>query len=85
MSNEIRFNEIQQERKIDKTLSDVFKASLVGMLAVVITVIPFEQFIAQIVGVSYTEFRGGMPAVKCLFGRSRLERRAFRLCQYNQE
>jgi len=63
MSNEIRLNEIQQERNFDKTLSDVFKAGLVGILAVLITVIPFEQFIAQIVGVSYAEFRGGMPAL----------------------
>jgi hypothetical protein len=63
MSNEIRLNKIQQERKIDKTLSDLFKASLVGILAVLITIIPFEQFIAQIVGVSYAEFRGGMPTL----------------------
>lgn len=55
--------EIQQERKFDKTLSDLFKASLVGMLAVLITFIPFEQFIAQIVGVPYAEFRGGMPTL----------------------
>ena len=53
MSDEIRLNEIQQERKIDKTLSDIIKASLVGMLAVVITFVPFEQFVAQIIGVSF--------------------------------
>ena len=41
MSDEIRLNKIQQERKIDKTLSDIFKASLVGMLAVLFTGIPF--------------------------------------------
>ena len=63
MSNEITLNEIQQERKIGKIFSDVFKASLVGMLAVLITVIPFEQFFAQIAGISYEEFRGGMPTL----------------------
>jgi len=63
MSNEIRLNEIQQERNFDKALGDVFKASLVGILAVVISAVPFEQFMAQIVGFSYAEFRGGMPAL----------------------
>ena len=63
MSNVIRNNEIQQERKINNTFSDLFKASLVGILAILITIIPFEQFIAQIVGVSYAEFRGGMPTL----------------------
>ena len=33
------------------------------MLAVVITFVPFEQFVAQIVGVTYAEFRGGMPTI----------------------
>ena len=33
------------------------------MLAVVVTFVPFEQFVAQIVGVSYAEFRGGMPTL----------------------
>jgi hypothetical protein len=45
----------------NNTLRDIFKASLVGILAVVLTIIPFEHFIAQFVGLSYEEFRGGMP------------------------
>ena len=63
MSKEIRINEVQQERMVNKTIGDIFKASLIGILAVIITVIPFEQFISQIVGVSYAEFRGGMPTL----------------------
>jgi len=47
----------------NNTLRDIFKASLVGILAVVLTIIPFEQFIAQFVGLSYEEFRGGMPTL----------------------
>jgi hypothetical protein len=41
-----------------ETTSNIFKASLVGILVVVITVIPFEQFIAQL-----EEFHGGMPTL----------------------
>ena len=47
----------------NNTLRDIFKASLVGILAVVLTIIPFEHFIAQFVGLSYEEFRGGMPTL----------------------
>jgi hypothetical protein len=63
MSKELQLNETQKERTFNKTISDVFKASLVGILAVVITAIPFEQFIAQFAGLSYEEFRGGMPTL----------------------
>ncbi len=42
MSKEIRINEVQQERMVNKTIGDIFKASLIGILAVIITVIPFE-------------------------------------------
>ena len=63
MSKELLLNENQQERTFNKTISNVFKASLVGILAVVITAIPFEQFIAQFAGISYEEFRGGMPTL----------------------
>ena len=63
MSKELLLNETQQERTFNKTISDVFKASLVGILAVVITAVPFEQFIAQFAGLSYEEFRGGMPTL----------------------
>jgi hypothetical protein len=52
---------MSKERMFNKTISNVFKASLVGILAVVISVVPFEQFIAQFVGISYEVFRGGMP------------------------
>jgi hypothetical protein len=52
MSKEIIFN---------RTVSNIFKASLVGILAVVITVIPLDQFIAQFFGIPFGEFRGGMP------------------------
>ena len=63
MSKELSLNETQQERTFNKTISNVFKASLVGILAVVITAVPFEQFIAQFAGISYEEFRGGMPTL----------------------
>jgi hypothetical protein len=63
MSKELLLNETQQERTFNKTISNVFKASLVGILAVVITAVPFEQFIAQFAGLSYEEFRGGMPTL----------------------
>ena len=47
---------MSQERTLNETISDILKASLVGILAVVLAVIPLEQFIAQL-----EEFRGGMP------------------------
>ena len=50
----------------NETVRDLLKASLVGILAVVITVIPFEQFVARIAGLSYSEFRGGMPTLYLL-------------------
>ena len=50
MSREGTFNEI---------VKDILKASLVGILAVVFTIIPFEQFL----GISFDEFGGGMPTV----------------------
>ena len=56
-------NETKQERTFNKTISDIFKAILVGILAVAITAIPFEQFIAQFVGISYEVFRGGLPTL----------------------
>jgi hypothetical protein len=59
----LQLNETQQENTFNKNISDIFKASLVGILAVVITGVPFEQFIAQVVGRSYEEFRGGMPTL----------------------
>jgi hypothetical protein len=45
----------------NETTNDVFKASLVGILVVVITVIPLGQLIAQLFGIPLEEFRGGMP------------------------
>jgi len=47
----------------NETISNIFKASLVGILVVVIWVIPLEQFIAQLFGISFDEFGGGMPAL----------------------
>ena len=52
--------------KSNETVRDLLKACLVGILAVVINVIPFEQFIAQFAGLSYEEFRGGMPTLYLL-------------------
>ena len=34
----------------NETIKNLLKASLVGILAVVINVIPFEQFVAQFAG-----------------------------------
>jgi len=50
----------------NETIKNLLKASLVGILAVVINVIPFEQFVAQFAGLSYEEFRGGMPTLYLL-------------------
>lgn len=50
-----------------ETTSNIFKASLVGILVVVITVIPLGQLIAQLFGIPFEEFRGGMPTLY-LFG-----------------
>lgn len=63
MSRELPLDQTHQEKTLNKGVSDVLKASVVGMLAVLITAIPFEQFFAQIAGISYAEFRGGMPAL----------------------
>ena len=52
--------------KSNETVRDLMKACLVGILAVVITAIPFEQFVAQFAGLSYDEFRGGMPTLYLL-------------------
>jgi hypothetical protein len=54
------------ERISNKTIRHLLKADLVGILAVVITVVPFEQFIAQLFGLSYEEFGGGMPTAYLL-------------------
>ena len=53
---------MSKERMFNETTSNIFKASLVGILAVVYAVIPLEQLIAQL-----EEFRGGMPTLY-LFG-----------------
>jgi len=63
MSKELPLDETHQERTLNKAVSDVLKASVVGLLAVVITAIPFEQFVVQFAGISYEEFRGGMPTL----------------------
>lgn len=44
-----------------ETTNDILKASLVGILAVVITIVPLEPFLAQLFGIRFDEFRGGMP------------------------
>jgi len=54
---------MSKEKVFNETISNIFKASLVGILVVVITVIPFEQFIAQFFGISFDEFGGGMPTL----------------------
>jgi len=53
---------MSKERMFNETISDIFKASLVGILVVVYAVIPLEQILAQL-----EEFRGGMPTLY-LFG-----------------
>jgi hypothetical protein len=58
---------MSRERMFNETISNIFKASLVGILVVVITVIPFGQLIAQLFGISFEEFGGGMPT-PYLFG-----------------
>ena len=63
MSKELPLDETHQERTLNEVVVDVLKASLVGILAVVITFIPFEQFVLQFAGISYEEFRGGMPTL----------------------
>ena len=50
-------------RMFNETFRNALKASLVGVLAVAITVIPFEPFIAQLFGLSFDAFGGGMPAL----------------------
>ena len=54
---------MSNERIFNSNVSNIFKASLVGILAVVYTVIPFEQFVAQFFGIAFSEFRGGMPTL----------------------
>lgn len=44
-----------------ETANDILKASLVGILSVLITVVPLEPFLAQLFGIPFEEFRGGMP------------------------
>jgi len=48
---------MNSKSKSNETVKSIFKASLVGILAVVFTVIPFEQFF----GISFAEFGGSMP------------------------
>ncbi len=50
---------MSKERMFNETISNVFKASLVGILAVVYAVIPLERFF----GISLDEFGGGMPTL----------------------
>jgi len=52
---------MSQGRMFNETISDILKASLVGILVVVISVIPLEQILAQLFGLPFEEFRGGMP------------------------
>ncbi len=54
---------MSRERMFNETISNIFKASLVGILVVVIWVIPLEQFIAQLFGISFDKFGEGMPAL----------------------
>ena len=54
---------MSRERMFNETISNIFKASLVGVLAVLFWVIPLERFIAQFFGISFDEFGGGMPTV----------------------
>ena len=57
---------MSKERMFNETISNILKASLVGILAVVYAIIPLEQFIAQL-GIPFEEFGGGMPTLY-LFG-----------------
>jgi hypothetical protein len=52
---------MSSEKMFSESVKDIFKASLVGILAVVFAVIPLEQSIAQFFGISFDEFGGGMP------------------------
>jgi hypothetical protein len=54
---------MSKERMFNETISNIFKASLVGILAVVYYSFPFEQYIAQFFGISFDEFGGGMPTL----------------------
>lgn len=53
---------MSKERMFNETISNILKASLVGILVVVIYAVPFEQFIAQL-GIPFEEFGGGMPTL----------------------
>ncbi|MFC1626873.1 hypothetical protein ACFL1P_01565 [Patescibacteria group bacterium] len=46
-----------------KFKNNLTKASLVGILAVVFTVTPFERLFFQALGMSFDEFGGGMPTL----------------------
>ena len=54
---------MSKESMLHETMNDIFKASLVGILGVIMTVIPFEQFIAQLFGITFDEFGGGRPTL----------------------
>jgi hypothetical protein len=45
------------------TKNDIFKASLVGILVVVITIIPLDQLIAQLFGIPFEKFGAKMPTL----------------------
>ncbi|MDX1414166.1 MAG: hypothetical protein R3293_08240 [Candidatus Promineifilaceae bacterium] len=47
MSRELWINKSASESSFNKIAANIFKACLVGIAAVVITAIPFEQLIAQ--------------------------------------
>ena len=54
---------MSKERMFNETISNIFKASLVGILVVLFWVIPLERFLAQFFGISFDEFGGGMPTL----------------------
>lgn len=56
-------NAVTTNVTISETTNDILKASLVGILSVLITVIPLEPFLAQLFGLPFEEFRGGMPTL----------------------
>jgi hypothetical protein len=54
---------MSKERMFNETISDIFKASLVGILVVVITVTPLDQFMSQLFGLPFEDFRGEIPTL----------------------
>jgi hypothetical protein len=54
---------MSKESKFNETIRNIFKASLVGILVVVITVIPFDQLIAQLFGIPFEKFGEKMPTL----------------------